>query len=62
MKWIHKVKVKKEWEKWFAWHTVPIGTFPIKNGSTLMWLEFVERKWLDCREGKNRYEYRMVQP
>jgi hypothetical protein len=71
MQWIHKDKPKQEWSKWFAWHPVPIGKFPLESGQTIIWLQFVERKWIDCR-GSNiairfiatytpSYEYRKLQ-
>lgn len=59
MKYTHHDKKRPEWKKWFAWKPVPIGTHPPQEGGTMVWLEWIERKWLDCREGSNRYEYRL---
>ena len=57
MIWKHKDKPKQEWKSWFAWTPVPIGRFPISEGNTVVWLEWIERKWVDCRY-TNSYEYR----
>jgi len=54
-------KKKDDWERWFAWYPVPIGGYPRKDGALMVWLEVVERKWLDCRES-NRYNYRFIKP
>ena len=59
MKWIYHEKIKSEWQKWFAWKPVPIGKYPLDNRQTIVWLQFVERKWIDCR-GSNSYEYREI--
>ena len=60
MRMIYKEKKKPEWKRWFAWHKVPIGKYPIRDGMTMVWLEWVERKWLESREGNNSYEYRLT--
>jgi hypothetical protein len=60
MVWVYKEKPQKEWTRWFAWHMVPIGVFPIKDGDTVVWLQWVERKWLDSREGCSSYAYRLI--
>jgi len=52
-------KVKPEWTPWFAWHRVPIGGYPLRDGATMVWLQWVERRWLDSREGSSRYNYRL---
>jgi hypothetical protein len=59
MIWTYKEKKKSSWEKWFAWYKVPIGKFPLKNGMKIVWLQWVERKFIDCREGSKSYEYRL---
>ena len=58
MRWIYKEK-KIEWEKCFAWMPVSIG-FPPQYGQLVIWLEWVERKWLGCT-GTDVYEYRLIQ-
>jgi len=59
MKYRYKEKKEPKWKFWFAWRPVPIGGYPLKNGALMVWMEWVERKWLDCREGDNRYNYRL---
>jgi hypothetical protein len=58
--WIHKEKPDPEWKRWYAWHPVPIKTYPIVGGDIMVFLQWIERKWVDCREGSNRYEYRLT--
>lgn len=55
-------KKESEWKRWFAWKPVPIGRYPLlKNGQSMVWLQLIERKWLDSREGTSSYEYRLLQ-
>ena len=61
MEWFYKETKKSPWRKYFAWKRTPIGTYPLKDGQKIVWLKWVERKWLDCREGCNRYEYREIE-
>jgi len=53
---------KDGWSRWFAWRPIPIGRYPLKDGQAMVWLEWVERKWLDSREGSDSYEYRLPKP
>lgn len=39
MIWIHEAKEQQEWMKWFAWHPVPIGKYPIQNGDKMIWFD-----------------------
>lgn len=52
-------KKKPEWQRWFAWKPVPIGGWPARDNATMVWLQWIERKWLDSREGSSRYDYRL---
>jgi len=55
----YKEKVKPEWKPWFAWKKVPIGGYPLRDGATMVWLQWIERKWLDSYGGSSRYNYRL---
>jgi len=59
MKYRYKEKKKPEWTPWFALLPVPIGGYPIQDGTLMVCLEWVERKWIDSREGSSRYNYRL---
>lgn len=59
MKWIHRVEPNVQWQKVFAWFPVRIGTIWPQNGQTVVWLEWVERKFIDNR-GSTIYEYRKL--
>jgi len=59
MKYRYNEKKKPDWQRWFAWCPVPIGGYPRKDGATMVWFEWVERKWLGSREGSSRYDYRL---
>lgn len=44
--WESKKSRKEQWNRWFAWYPVPIGTI-IRDGKTRKvkaWLQFVVRK------------------
>lgn len=58
MIWTYKEKKKSLWERWFAWYSVPIGKFPLQDGTQMVWLEWVERKFINYR-GSKAYEYRL---
>ena len=58
MIWTHKEKPQPEWEWWFAWKPVPIGRYPIQDGQTIVWLQWVLRKFIDYR-GSAAYEYKL---
>lgn len=60
MIYIYKEKKEPEWKRWFAWHPIPIGTYPLRDGQTMVWLQTIERKWLDSHNGTPRYEYRLI--
>lgn len=59
MIWKHKEKPQNPWKRYFAWKPTPIGTRPLQEGQEIVWLEWIERRWLDCR-GSDRYEYRHI--
>lgn len=61
MIYIYKEKKKPKWEKFFAWWPRPVGTYPLRDGQKMIWLQWAERKWFDFREGSNRYEYQLFQ-
>ena len=51
-----KIKNKKKWRRWFAWHPVRIDNHDCR------WLEYVERKGVfwTCFSGEGwDYEYRL---
>jgi hypothetical protein len=58
----HYEKKKDGWLRWFAWKPAPIGNYPLQDGATMVWWEWIERKWLDSREGSSRYIYRLINP
>lgn len=60
MRYRHWEKKKLDWERWFAWYPIPIGGYPCKDETIMVWLELVERKWLDNREGNSSYNYRLL--
>ena len=59
MIWLYKEKVEKEWKPYFAWKPTPIGRYPLSSGQQIVWLMWIERKWLDSRECSSSYEYRL---
>jgi len=59
MIWNYKRKKEPEWKPYFAWKPTPIGTYPLEDNQKIVWLQWIERKWLDSRNGANRYEYRL---
>lgn len=61
MQWKYKEKKKNEWERFFAFFPKPIGKHPLQDGQMIIWFQWMERKWLDSREGSNRYKYRLPQ-
>jgi hypothetical protein len=61
MRWKHIEKENDEWERHFAFLPVTIGTLPIQDGQIVVWLEFVERKWIDSYDGSIAYEYRLIE-
>lgn len=60
MFWKHKEKAKPIWQLFFAWKPTPVGEYPLEEGQKVIWLQWMERRWLDSRECVNRYEYREV--
>lgn len=62
MIWKYKKKKTPEWRPWFAWKPVPIGGYPLRDGQKIVWLQIIYRKWIDCREGSNRYNYSLSPP
>jgi hypothetical protein len=54
----HQAVKEKIWKKHFAFLPLPIGTYPLQEGQPLVWLQWLESKWLDCR-GSNTYENRL---
>ena len=59
MIWNYKEKKEKEWKLCFAFLPKPIGTYPLIDGQKMVWLELIERKFIDSRNGSNSYEYRL---
>jgi len=59
MIWSYTEKPRVEWKKWFAWKPVPIGRYPLQDGQIMVWLEWVERKWLSF-EYTDSYEHRLI--
>ena len=59
MRWRYFEKTRLDgWERWFAWKPVPIGGYPIRDRTIMVWLEWVERKFIGFREGI-AYNYRL---
>lgn len=58
--WTHKRKTKPEWEKVFAWTPKPIGDVSLQNDMKMVWLCWVERKFIGSYGGTNSYEYREI--
>ena len=56
MKWKKRLS-KVEWKKWFAWFPVSLEVSD-ESDVVIVWLTFVERKWIDFREC-NSYVYRL---
>jgi len=59
MKWVYRSKPIKEWETFFAILPKPIGRLPLKEGQEVVWLQWMERKWIESRGGSSTYEYRL---
>lgn len=63
MRWKFKWREPKEWNTYFAIFPVRIGpnwaNSQAKNGDTVVWLEFVERRFVDYYMGAYSYEYRL---
>jgi hypothetical protein len=61
MRWKHEIKEKGEWGRCFAFFPVTIGKLPLQYGQTIVWLEFVERKFIGAYQGSIAYEYRLIE-
>lgn len=68
MQWVRKKKkIDTEWERYFAIWPVPVrnglnynyGTYPLREGQTMACLCWVERQYIDSREGEPSYIYRL---
>ena len=52
-----RCRAKFDWAPWFAWRPVSID-YP--DGTALVWLEWVERKWSDgVTFNSNYWDYRL---
>ena len=55
MQWVHRTSPSPEWEKFYAWKPTPIGAYPIEDGKTVVWFQWIERKWVD-----GTYNHRLI--